>query len=104
MTTQVDRRRRSPANFRAPTGLTPDKFDAVLTGVVPPHAAAEAKRLGWAGRRRKPGAGRKHVLPLGDRLLMLLVCYRTHVTHKFLGFPFGIDDSAVGRNINPPRA
>ena len=52
MTTQVDRLRRSPANFRALTGLTPDKFDAVLAGVVPLHAAAEARRLGRPGRKR----------------------------------------------------
>jgi hypothetical protein len=38
---------------------------------------------------------------LADRLLMLLIYYRTYVTHAFLGFLFGLDDSAVGRNINP---
>jgi hypothetical protein len=27
--------------------------------------------------------------------------YRTYTTHAFLGFLFGVDDSAVGRNINP---
>jgi hypothetical protein len=32
---------------------------------------------------------------------MLLIYYRTYITHAFLGFLFGIDDSAVGRNINP---
>ena len=32
---------------------------------------------------------------------MLLIYYRTYVTHAFLGFLFGVDDSAVGRNINP---
>jgi hypothetical protein len=32
---------------------------------------------------------------------MLLIYYRTYVTHAFLGFLFGLDDSAVGRNINP---
>ena len=32
---------------------------------------------------------------------MLLMCYRTYATHAFLGFLFGLDDSAVGHNINP---
>lgn len=32
---------------------------------------------------------------------MLLIYYRTDVTHAFLGFLFTLDDSAVGRNINP---
>ncbi len=102
--THVDRLKRCPAGFRQLTGLTPDKFDALLAALAPRHAAAEARRLGGRpGRRRRPGAGRKFALPLGDRLLMLLVYYRTYVTHKFLGFLFGLDDSAVCRNINPLR-
>jgi len=32
---------------------------------------------------------------------MLLIYYRCYVTHAFLGFLFGIDDSNVGRNIKP---
>lgn len=97
----AERLKRSPKCFRLLTGLTPDKFDALLAELAPRHAAAEAKRLGRPGRKRKPGAGRKFALPLGDRLLMLLVYYRTYVTHAFLGFLFAVDDSSVGRNINP---
>jgi len=99
--TQVARLRRSPGNFRALTGITPAAFDQLLAQVQPRHAAAEAKRLGRPDRKRQPGAGPKHTLVVGDRLLMLLIYYRTHVTHKFLGFLFGIDDSNVGRNANP---
>lgn len=99
--TQVDRLRRSPGSFRALTGITPAAFDQLLARVEPRHAAAEAKRLGRPGRLRKPGAGPKHTLGVGDRLLMLLIYYRTHVSHAFLGFLFAIDDSNVGRNINP---
>jgi hypothetical protein len=91
----------SPANFRALTGITPAAFDALLAELAPRYERAEAKRLGRPGRRRKPGAGRKFALGLGDRLLMLLVYYRTYVTHRFLGFLFGVDDSSVCRNINP---
>jgi hypothetical protein len=97
----ADRLRKSPASFRALTGVTPAAFDALLAELEPRHAAAEAKRLVRPGRKRKPGAGRKFTLALGDRLLMLLVYYRTYVTHRFLGFLFGVDDSAVCRNINP---
>ena len=32
---------------------------------------------------------------------MLLMYYRLYVTHEFLGFLFELDDSNVGRNINP---
>jgi hypothetical protein len=89
----TDRLRRRPATFRRLTGITPAAFDRLLADLEPRSAAADTKR--------KAGAGRKHALPLADRLLMLLLYYRTYTTHAFLGFLFGVDDSAVGRNINP---
>jgi hypothetical protein len=83
------------------TGITPAAFDDLLAQLTPRSEQAEARRKSRPGRRRKPGGGRKHALALADRLLMLLIYYRTYVTHAFLGFLFGLDDSAVGRNINP---
>jgi hypothetical protein len=97
----TDRLQRSPDTFRQLTGLTPAKFDQVLADLTPLYRRADARRKDRPGRQRKLGAGRKHALPLADRLLMLLMYYRTYTTHAFLGFLFGIDDSAVGRNINP---
>lgn len=99
--THADRLRRSPGSFRALTGIGPAEFDALVAAVVPLEAAARARRAGRPGRRREPGAGRKFKTPLCDRLLMLLIYYRTYVTHAFLGFLFGVDDSTVGRDINP---
>ncbi len=96
-----ERLQRSPKAFRQLTGITPAAFDRLLAELIPRHEAAEARRKDRPGRRRRPGAGRKHALVLGDRLLMLLIYYRTYTTHAFLGFLFGVDDSAVGRNINP---
>ena len=97
----TDRLRRSPNAFRQLTGITPVVFDQLLADLTPRHEQAEVKRKDRPGRRRRPGAGRKHALILADRLLMLLIYYRTYTTHVFLGFLFGVDDSAVGRNINP---
>src|SRR3954454_3856830 len=97
----TDRLRRSPNAFRQLTGITPDAFDRLLAQLTPLHEAADARRKDRPGRQRKPGAGRKHALDLADRLLMLLIYYRTYTTHAFLGFLFGVDDSAVCRNINP---
>lgn len=96
-----ERLKRSPGAFRQLTGLTPDKFDRLLADLTPRHQAAEQRRQARPGRQRQPGAGRKHTLALADRLLMLLVYYRTYVSHAFLGFLFGIDDSSVCRNLNP---
>jgi len=97
----TDRLRNAPKAFRRLTGLTPAAFDDLLARLAPLHDEAEARRKQRPGRTRKPGGGRKHSLVLADRLLMLLIYYRTYVTHAVLGFLFGLDDSAVGRNINP---
>ena len=97
----TERLRRSPNAFRQLTGITPAVFDQLLADLTPRYEHAEARRKNRPDRRRRPGAGRKHALGLADRLLMLLIYYRTYTTHAFLGFLFGVDDSAVGRNINP---
>jgi hypothetical protein len=97
----AERLRRSPSAFRQLTGITPAAFDRTLADLTPRYEQAEARRKNRPGRQRRPGAGRKHTLVLADRLLMLLMYYRTYTTHAFLGFLFGVDDSAVGRNINP---
>jgi hypothetical protein len=99
--THTERLQRSPKAFRLLTGITPAAFDRLLADLTPRYEQAEARRKGRPGRKRRPGAGRKHALDLADRLLMLLIYYRTYTTHAFLGFHFGVDDSAVGRNINP---
>jgi DDE superfamily endonuclease/Helix-turn-helix of DDE superfamily endonuclease len=97
----AERLQRSPKAFRQLTGITPAAFDRLLAELTPRHEQSEARRKDRPGRLRKPGAGRKRSLGLADRLLMLLIYYRTYTTHAFLGFLFGVDDSAVGRNINP---
>jgi hypothetical protein len=97
----TDRLKHSPDALRQLTGLTPAAFDHLLAQLTPRYQQAEDRRKNRLGRRRKPGAGRKHTLALADRLLMLLLYYRTYVPHTFLGFLFGLDDSAVCRNINP---
>src|SRR3954454_22388090 len=97
----TERLRRSPKAFRLLTGITPAAFDRLLAELTPRYEQADARRKDRPGRKRQPGAGRKHALTLADRLLMLLMYYRTYTTHAFLGFLFGIDDSSVCRNINP---
>jgi IS5 family transposase len=97
----TERLKRTPTTFRQLTGLSPVAFDHLLAQLTPRYLQAERRRKDRPGRQRKPGAGRKHALSLADRLLMLLIYYRTYTTHAFLGFLFGIDDSAVGRNMNP---
>lgn len=97
----TSRLRRMPDTFRQLTGITPEAFDRLLAELEPRYQQADTKRKTRRTRQRKPGAGRKFALPLADRLLMLLMYYRTYTTHAFLGFLFGVDDSSVCRNINP---
>lgn len=97
----TERLKRHPGTFRQLTGITPDAFDRLLAELTPRHDRAEATRKTRRPRQRKPGAGRKHKLLLADRLRMLLMYYRTYTTHALLGVLFGVDDRAVGRNVNP---
>src|SRR3954447_2894696 len=97
----TSRLRRMPDTFRQLTGITPEAFDRLLAELEPRYQQSDTRRKTRRPRQRKPGAGRKFALPLADRLLMLLVYYRTYATHAFLGFLFGIDQSSVCRNINP---
>lgn len=97
----TSRLKRAPDTFRQLTGIAPEAFDQLLAELEPRYQQADTTRKTRRARRRKPGAGRKFALPLADRLLMLLMYYRTYATHAFLGFLFRIDDSSVCRNINP---
>lgn len=89
---------RTPNTFRRLTGLTPVAFRRLLAEVTTADQRDRTRRAGRSGRQRKAGAGRKPALPLADRLLMLLIYYRTYVPHTFLGFLFGLDDSNVSRS------
>ena len=103
--TKADRLRGNPDTFRRLTGISPEDFDQVLADLRPLYEEAERERLGRPDRERAIGGGRNFKLALEDRLLMLLMYYlmyyRLYVTHEFLGFLFDLDDSNVGRNINP---
>ena len=89
---------KTPQTFRRLTGLTPAAFRRLLGEVAVAEAQALARRADRPGRRRRAGAGRKPALPPDDRLLVLLIYYRTYVPHAFLGFLFALDDSNVSRS------
>lgn len=97
----VTRLRKHPDAFRRMTGITPEKFDEILRQLKPIYEEWNTKRLTRPKRRRKIGGGRPFDLVLEDRLLMLFIYHRTYAAYVFLGFLFHIDDSNVGRNINP---
>lgn len=100
--TKASRLRRKPETFRHLADITPEDFDEIIEELPDLYEEAERSgRLSRPDRERAIGAGRKFTLALEDCLLMLLMYYRLYITHEFLGFLFDIDDSNVGRNINP---
>lgn len=84
-----------PEMFRSFTGLEVSEFDSLRSRVEPRYAEYERRRLSREDRKREMGAGRPFKLPLEDRLLMLLMYYRTYVTSILLGFVFNLDQSNV---------
>lgn len=99
--TSVNRLKKNGKAFRMLTGITIEKFDEILEELKPIYEAWNLQRLLNRKRIRAPRSGNEFYLELEDRLLMLLMYYRTYVTHVFLGFLFRIDDSNISRNINP---
>jgi hypothetical protein len=90
---------KKPKTFRRLTGLSVEKFDELLQELTVRWQRQNAKRLLERKRKRAPRLGNQFSLCLGDRLLMLVIYYRTYVTHSFLEFLFHLDESNVGRNI-----
>jgi DDE superfamily endonuclease/Helix-turn-helix of DDE superfamily endonuclease len=88
-----------PQALRRLTGLDPAAFRALLPQVEHAWRDALHRRRQRPGRQRRPGAGRKFALPVADQLLVLLIYYRTYVSHAFLAFLFGIDDATVCRTL-----
>jgi hypothetical protein len=98
MKTPLDLRTK-PATFRRLTGLSVPAFDDLLAKLELAAAAKRERRNARPGRRRMPGGGRHHALDLGGRLTLMLIYYRTYVTHEFLGFLFGIDKGTACRGV-----
>ncbi len=75
-----------PRIFKKLTGLTLDDFETIHQQVKS-SLDDEFSKLG-----RRPKLTTHH-----DRLLLLMMYYRTYVTHEFLGYFVGLDDSNVCR-------
>ena len=85
--------------FMRLTGLPVERFEALVAEVAPLLAVSHIKRLSRRERKRAIGAGRRHELPVCDRLLMTLMYYRTYISQEFLGYLFDMDAGSVCRNM-----
>lgn len=88
-----------PELFRSFTGLDLSEFDSLRSKVESGYEEHERRRLPRKNRKRDYGAGRLFKLSFEDRLLMLLIYYRTYATSILLGFVFNLDQSNVLKDI-----
>ena len=82
---------RKPIIFNRLVGMQVKDFEVVLEKLTP---LWEKKVL---SAYKRPG--RNFKLSLAEMLMMLLIYYRSYITHEFLGYLFSIDDSRVCRLI-----
>jgi hypothetical protein len=80
-----------PTVFSRLFGLSPVQFEEVMTKL---HPLWNKKILG-----AYEGPGRNFKLELEDRVLMLLLYYRSYISQRFVGLLFDLDDSRVCRLI-----
>ncbi|WP_083758836.1 IS5-like element ISCaa6 family transposase [Candidatus Amoebophilus asiaticus] len=78
-----------PYNFRRITGLRLETFDKLVQKVRPVFEKLEASKLRH-GRR-------SHLPTLEDKLLCVLVYYRTYISHVFLGYLFNLHNANICR-------
>jgi hypothetical protein len=78
-----------PHNFTRISGLSIEIFNKLVTKVRPCFQQLEAKKLRH-GRR-------SHLPTLEDKLLCVLVYYRTYISHVFLGYLFNLHNSNICR-------
>lgn len=83
--------RKNPKTFQRLFGITPQEFDIILQKVAPKWQSNVISSY------KRPG--RNYKMDLSDMILMLLLYYRSYITHVFVGYMFGIDDSRVCRII-----
>jgi hypothetical protein len=93
---------KSPSIFRSFTGLEVNEFDSLYSKVDRAYGSSEERRLSSSSRKarkRKIGAGHPFKLPLRDRLLMLLVYYRTYISSTLAGYLFDLGQTNVLKDI-----
>src|SRR3989338_2194549 len=90
----------NPGKLLRFTGLTVIQFKTLSERLKPLWEEVENNRLAKEDRKRNIGAGRKYRLStIEDRLLLILVFYRTYVVYEFLGWVFNLDPSNICRMI-----
>ena len=86
--------------FRTTVGMSLQQFDFLMRDVEKAYPEAEQKRLDRPGRKRGVGAGRPFALHLRDRVLLVLMYYRTYLIQDGMTHLFGISQGSISTNIS----
>lgn len=82
------------------TGLTVEQYRVLVEKLQPLWERSEFKRLWSIKRKRAIGAGRRYrLITLEDKLLVILLWYRTYSVFELLSWIFQLDATNVGRLI-----
>ena len=90
---------KNPSHFRNFSGLEVSEFDTLNSQIKKKYPAFEQKRLQRDNRKRAFGAGHPFILPLTDRLLMLLIHYHMYLSSTLLGYLFCVSQTSVLKTI-----
>ena len=90
---------RNARAFRTTIGMSLQQFNFLMRDVEKAYPEAERKRLEHPGRVRGVGAGRPFSLHPWDRVLLVLMCYRTYLTQDGMTHLFGISQGSISTNI-----
>ena len=86
--------------FKTLMGMSLQEFNLLFAKVEKVHHEAERERLsGSGGRKRAIKAGRRFVLDLRSRVLLLLF-YMAHATQDVAAEVFGVGQATVSRPID----
>ena len=84
-----DRLSKHPRSFIRISGLSIEAFNSLVTKIRPSFDQLEAQKL-CHGRR-------SHLPTLEDKLLCVLLYYRTYISHVFLGYLFNLHNANICR-------
>lgn len=79
-------------SFLQLTGVNVEEFDKVVELVKPLWQSAVESKKKIAGRTAR-------LKSIEDKLLCVLIYYRTYITHSFLGYLFNLHNSNICRLI-----
>ena len=78
-----------PKIFLRLTGVTVKNFQQIINNVSAGWAKIESKK--------KSHSRTSNLAMLTDKILALLIYYRTYITHEFVGFLMGLHNSSICR-------